>query len=238
MATAVAATASVITRPTFTLADRIKIQQQRIREKDYIVLGRLSAVLFEAQRNISGFSQSRPRYANREQQAEFARNPQNAAMAPFSESQSVLWQSTTLDWLQPKNGPLLARSKDRRDLLLPEGLPALPDIPDPRWTPEHTYSACPKGNSGCSKCIAPRIPQRLTGCPIVGDRVRDKITARNGHIFGILHPITLLSFVANGPDGVGHFAKIRGHVDQSDGTHMALLIDDEMHGYFVGGTFS
>jgi len=224
---------AVITRPTFTLADRMKIQRERIRDKDYIVLGRLSAVLFEAQRDTTGLSQSRARYANSNQPKLVSE-----AMKPFSEKQSVLWQSTTLDWLQPKNGPLLARSKDHRDLLLPEGLKPLPDIPDPHWVPDHALQMCPKGKSGCSRCIAPRIPQKLTGCPVVGDRVRDKIISRQGQVFGILHPIILLSFVAYGPDGQGHFAKIHGGVDQADGTHLALLISDEMEGYFVGGTFS
>ena len=211
----------------------MKIQQQRIREKDYIVLGRLSAIVFEAQRSTVGLSASRPRYDNPLQAGEVPE-----AMKPFSERQAVLWQSITLDWLQPRNGPLLARSRDGMDLLLPQGLTALPDIPDPRWMPKHAHSVCPKGPRGCHGCIAPRIKQLLTGCPVVGDRVRDKITSRDGHVFGILHPVTFLSFVATGSDGSGHFAKIRGGVNQADGTHAALLIDDDMHGFFVGGTFS
>lgn len=223
---------TLITKPTFTLIERLRIQQQRIREKDYIPIGRLTAVLFEAQRDISGFSQSRPRYVN----AMPGTLPD--ALKPFSEKQNVLWQSTTLDWLDYKRSPLIAQSRDHKDLLLPHGLTPLPDIPDPRWVPAHALSVCPRGKDGCSRCVAPRIPQRLTGCPIVGDRVRDKITSRNGHVFGVLHPVIDLCVMVNGPDGFAHFTHIRGRVDQADGTHMALLIDDEMHGFFVGGTFA
>jgi hypothetical protein len=224
---------ALVTPSTFTLADRLKIQKQRIHDKDYIVLGRLSAVLFEAQRSTVGLSQSLPRYDNPNQ-------PKLVpdAMKPFSEKQTELWQSTTLDWLQPSKGPILARSKDGRDWLLPQGLTALPDLPDPRWMPGHAFAICPKGKAGCSKCIPPRIPQKLVGCPVVGDRVRHKITERNGHVWGILHPVILLSFVANGPDGQGHWAKARGNYSQADGMHPAMLIDDELHAYFVGGTFS
>jgi hypothetical protein len=214
----------------------MKIQQQRIRDREYFVLGRLSAVLFEAQRSTAGLSGSRPRYDNASQAGQAGQVQE--AMKPFSERQAVLWQSITLDWLQPKNGPLLARSRDGVDLLLPQGLTPLPDIPDPRWVPSHAHSVCPKGPRGCSGCMAPRIKQLLTGCPVVGDRVRDKITSRDGHVFGILHPVTFISFVASGPDGGGHFAKIRGGVNQADGTHAALLIDDDNRGFFVGGTFS
>jgi hypothetical protein len=241
-----AAAPAIFDRPTFTLADRLKIQAQRIREKDYIIIGRVTAIHWEAQRNISGFSQSRPRYGHPDQPKLLAdavakrlmTQRQADAVKPFSEKQNVLWQSTTLDWLDGKRGPILARSRDQKDLLLPQGLTPLPDIPDPRWVPKHSDSVCPSGPRGCSGCIAPRIPQKLVGCPIVGDRVEDKITARNGHVFGILHPILELSVVAFGPDGLGHFLRIRGAVDQIDQTHPALLIDDEMRGFLVGGTFS
>jgi hypothetical protein len=214
--------AAVITKPTFTLADRLKIQQQRFRDKDYIVVGRLTSVIFEAQRDIRGLSQSRKRYANAEQH-----KYTTEAMAPFSEKQALLWASITLDWLTHKNAPMIAVSRDRRDLLLPNGMAPLPPIPDPRWTPKDATS------------IAPRIPQLLTGCPVVGDRVRDKITARDGQVYGIIHPVIELCIMLMGAGGT--FARIRGGVDPSDGTHLALLIDDsnplEMQGYFVGGRF-
>jgi hypothetical protein len=214
--------ASVLTRPTFTLADRLKIQQQRMRDRDYIVIGRLTTVVFEAQRNISGLSQSRPRYTNSEQ----SKNMQDA-MKPFSEKQTVLWSSITLDWLTHKKAPLIAISRDRQDLLFPQGLTPLPDIPDPRWVPKDADELCP------------RIPQRLTGCPVVGDRVRDKIKGRDGRTYGIIHPVLELCVMLAGVQG--GFGRITGGVDPGDGTHLALLIDDsnpeQMHGYFVGGKF-
>lgn len=216
------ATAAVLTKPTFTLADRLRIQQQRALERDYIPVGRLTAVVFEAQRDTRGLSESRARYSNRKQAES---TPE--ALKPFSEKQTVLWSSITLDWLSHKNAPLLAISRDRQDLLLPHGLTPLPDIPDPRWTPKHANDT------------VPRIPQLLTGCPVVGDRVRDKITDRQGRIYGVIHPVLELSIMLSGVSG--GFGRIRGAVDPSDGTHLALLIDDsnphQMRAYFVGGKF-
>lgn len=212
------AATAIVTKPTLTLADRLKIQQDRVRDKDYIAIGRLTSVLFEAQRDTSGFSQSRPRYHNADQA-----KAMSDALKPFSEKQTVLWCSITLDWLTHKNAPLIAISRDRKDLLLPQGMTRLPDIPDPRWVPQQASDVCP------------RIPQLLTGCPVVGDRVRDKITARDGRVYGVLHPIVELCVMLAGVQG--GFGRIRGRVDPSDGTHLALLIDDAMHGYFVGGRF-
>jgi len=230
---------SVLTRPTFTLADRLKIQQQRFVDRDYIAVGRLTSVVFEAQRNLAGFSQSRPRYYNAEQAKQFAEHPEYEAMKPFSEAQAKLWASCTLDWLTHKSAPILVISRDRKDLLLPSGLGMLPPIPNPLWVSEHARQACPNSKDGCSGCVAPRIPQLLTGCPIVGDRVRDKITARDGRVYGILHPVLELCVMLMGAKGT--FARISGKVDPADGSHLALLIDDSdprnLQGYFVGGRF-
>jgi hypothetical protein len=217
------ASAAVLTRPTFTLADRLKIQQEAARDRDYIVVGRLTSVVFEAQRNTRGLSGSRPRYLNSEQA-----KGMSDAMKPFSEKQLTLWASITLDWLTHKNAPLLAISRDRKDLLLPNGMTPLPPIPDPRWVPKDAGE------------IAPRIPQLLTGCPVVGDRVTDKITSRDGRVYGVLHPILELCVMLSS-GGQGTFGKITGGVDAADGTHLALLIDDsnpeQLRGYFVGGRF-
>lgn len=217
------ATAAVVTKPTFRLADRMKIQDQLIRERRYTVVGRLTSVLFEGQRKMKGFSQARPRYQNREQEKQLA----GTTMAPFSKEQLILWSSVTLDWLTQKNAPQLAISADRQDLLLPFGLTPLPPIPDPRWTPKNAND------------IAPRIPQRLTGCPVVGDRVRDMLKDRTGHVYGVLHPIMQLQIMLAGVQG--GFGRIMGGVDPADGTHLALVIDDAnpefLRAYFVGGRF-
>jgi hypothetical protein len=218
-----AAAPSLITKPTFTLADRLRIQQQRITDRDYIVIGRLTTVVFEAQRDTRGLSQSRKRWSNPHQEKHTSE-----AMAPFSKRQAELWASITLDWLTHKHAPLIAVSRDRKDLILPNGLGVLPAIPDPRWTPKKAGD------------VAPRIPQLLTGCPVVGDRVTDKITARDGHVYGVIHPVLELCIMLAGVNGT--FGRIRGGVDPADGTHLALLIDDsnphQLQGNFVGGRFS
>jgi hypothetical protein len=214
--------ASILTRPTFTLADRLRIQQEAARDRQYIPIGRLTSVVFEAQRSTRGLSGSRPRYVRAGQEKS---TPE--AMKPFSERQTVLWASITLDWLTHKNAPLLAVSRDRKDLLFPHGLTPLPPIPDPRWVPKDATD------------IAPRIPQLLTGCPVVGDRVTDKITNRQGRVYGVIHPVTELCVMLMHAGGA--FGRITGHVDPADGTHLALLIDDSdpthLEAYFVGGRF-
>ena len=215
---------TLITKPTFKLADRIKFQNDTVRDKNYITVGRLTSIVFEAQRDIEGFSQSQSRYQSAEQARQMAGQP---GLQPFSEKQAILWASITLDWLNHKNAPVLAISRDRQDMLLPNGMTPLPDIPDPRWAPKSAGE------------IAPRIPQLLTGCPVVGDRVRDKITARDGRVYGVLHPILELCVMLGGAQG--GFGRIKGGVDPSDGTHLALLIDDsnpnQLIAHFVGGRF-
>jgi hypothetical protein len=216
-------TAVMRSKTTFRLADRMKIQDELIRDRRYTVVGRLTSVLFEGQRDLKGLSQARPRYANAEQAKQLAGTP----MAPFSKEQLILWSSVTLDWLTNKNAPQIAISADRHDLLLPFGLTPLPKIPDPRWMPKTATE------------VAPRIPQLLTGCPVVGDRVRDMLKDREGKIYGVLHPIITLQVMLGGAQG--GFGKISCGVDPSDATHMALVIDDSnpgsMRAYFVGGKF-
>ena len=215
---------AVITKPVFTLADRLKIQQSTARDRQYIVIGKLTSVVFEAQRSTVGFSQSRARWHNSRQARELKDQP---GLHPFSEAQAKLWASVTLDWLSHTNAPVLAISRDQKDLLLPMGMTPLPKIPDPRWVPK-------KANEVCR-----RIPQLLVGCPVVGDRVRDKITARDGRVYGVIHPILELCVMLGGK--LGGFARIRGGVDPADGTHLSLLIDDSnpehLEAYFVGGRF-
>lgn len=231
------AAAHTIIKSNFRLADRIKIQQETIRAKQYIVIGRLTSLVFEAQRSLAGYSQSRARWHNKRQARELANQP---GLHPMSESQAVLWAGITLDWLTNKNAPVLAISRDQQDLLLPFGLTPLPAIPDPRWTPAHAQHLCPKSTkTGCKGCVAPRIPQSLVGCPVVGDRVRDKITARDGRTFGVIHPVKELCVILGGSQG--GFGAIHGLVDRTEGTHLSLLLDDSdpdrMEGYFVGGRF-
>jgi len=228
--------AAIVTPNPFTLADRIKIQQQTMRTQGYVIIGRLTSVVFEAQRSTAGISQSRARWNNARQATELRDQP---GLHPFSEVQAKLWASITLDWLTHKNAPLIAISRDQRDLLLPRGLTPLPPIPDPRWTPKHAQQACPNSKKGCKDCVAPRIAQRLTGCPVVGDRVRDVIKARDGSMFGVIHPIREMCVMLGGQQG--GFGTIKGAVEPSDGTHLSLLIDDsnpeQLEAYFVGGRF-
>jgi hypothetical protein len=228
---------NVIVKTNFKLADRIKIQQQTIRDKNYIVVGRLTSIVFEAQRSTAGLSQSHARWNNAKQASELANQP---GLHPFSERQAVLWAGITLDWLTHKDAPILAISRDQQDLLLPFGLTALPPIPDPRWVPRHARQACPKSlKHGCKGCVTQRISQKLVGCPVVGDRVRDMIKDREGRTYGVIHPLKEMCLMLGGAQG--GFGKIRGGANAIDGTHLSLLIDDSdpehLEGYFLGGRF-
>ena len=232
-----AASAHVIVTSSFKLADRIKIQLETLRAKRYTVIGRLTTIVFEAQRSTSGYSQSQARWHNARQAKELKNQP---GLHPMSERGAVLWSGISLDYLHHSNAPLIAISHDQQDLLLPNGLNPLPAIPDPRWVPSHAQHSCPKSTkNGCKGCVPPRIPQLLVGCPVVGDRVRDKITARDGHVYGVIHPVRELCVVQGGSQGA--FGKIRSVANPLDGTHLSLLLDDQnpeqMEGYFVGGRF-
>lgn len=232
------ASASVLIKSQFRLADRIKIQLQTIRDKQYIIVGRLTSLVFEAQRSTAGYSQSHARWHSNRQARELANQP---GLHPFSEAQAVLWSGITLDWMGHKNAPVIAISRDQQDLLLPFGLTPLPAIPDPRWMPRHAQHACPKSTkTGCKGCVPPRIPQLLVGCPVVGDRVRDKITARDGRTYGVIHPVREIALMLGGAQG--GFGTIKSSANPLDGTHLSLLIDDsnpeQLEAYFVGGRFS
>jgi hypothetical protein len=206
---------AVITGPAWTLADRLKTQQERNRNQEWLRVGRLTTVVLERQMSTKGLSQSKPRFSN----PKAAKQNINEAMMPFSEWQAQAWSKLTLDWLTYKNGPMLAISRDRHDLLLPHGVTPLPNIPDPSW-----YPKAGRGD------IAPRVPQLLE------DRAYGILPARNGQRFLVFQPvIELCVFVGQGNGG---FGRIRCMTDPSDHTHSALLIDpDSMQGYFVGGSF-
>lgn len=217
------ATAALITKPTFTLADRLRIQQDRIRNMEYTKIGKLTTVVMERQISTRGMSQSQPRWANPEQ-AKIHERDKNF-QPPFSEWQANAWVQLTLDWLHHRNGPLLAISRDRNDLLLPFGMNPLPDIPDPIWIPKLAGDT------------APRIEQNLEA------RACGQIRDRRGRMFLIFQPLTELCVcIGSGKDS--GFGKIKCMTDPADCTHSALLVDPHpidrdgrMQAHFVGGSF-
>jgi hypothetical protein len=214
------ATPAIVTRSGITLTDRIRIQQQRIRDREYTRIGKLTCVVWEGQRSTAGSSQS----------SELA--------GAFSKWQRKTWCAITLDWLTHLNAPILAISKDRNDLLIPFKLPPLPDIPDPRWTGHKVAPA-----ADCKDAQIPRIAQLLAGCPVVGDRacgtIKDRISGKSYLIF---QPLSELQVMCGGGKESG-FGRIRCTTDPADHTHAALLINSEpdsagmMEAYFVGGAF-
>jgi hypothetical protein len=211
---------SIICKPTFTLTDRIRIQQQRIQDRDYVRIGKLTCVVWEAQRSTAGSSQS------------------SDVTGAFSKWQRKTWSSMTLDWLSHNNAPIIAISRDRNDLLIPFKLPPLPDIPDPRWS---GFKKAPAAD--CVNPQVPRIPQLLANCPVVGDRACGRITDRvSGKTYLIFQPLTELQVMCGGGKESG-FGRIKCGTDPADRTHSALLVNIEpdnegrLEAYFVGGSF-
>ncbi len=219
-----AAAPAIITRNTFTLTDKLKIQQQRIRDKQYVRVGPLTTIVIERQLPTAGISQSKPRWQNREQEKIFNRDKNFAA--PFSQWQMENWVLLTLDWLTHTKAPQLAVSADRNDLLLPMGLTPLPSIPDPLWTPK-------KGGD-----IAPRVEQKLESRAC--GRIQDRIS---GKWFLVFQPLTeLMVLCGKGKDS--GFGRIRCVTDPATRLHPSLLINPDpmdrfgnLEAYFASGAF-
>lgn len=217
---------AIITTSGVTLTDRLRIQQERIRNREYVQIGRLTTVVWEGQRSTKGFSRA-------------GEDPAGlGSMSPFTKWQKKTWASLTLDWLTHKNAPILAISRDRNDLLLPFKLPPLPDIPHPRWAgPKVAPAATSKGVE------VPRIAQLFAGCPVVGDRACGTIKDRiSGKTFLIFQPLTELQVMCGKGQESG-FGRIKCLTCPYDHTHSALLVNAEpdsqglWEAYFVGGSF-
>lgn len=223
--------ANIITRPTFTLADRMRIQRERIAAKEYKNIGFLTTVVQERQMSTRGLSQSRSvdRCSNPTEVGKLlSTGGIDPGMLPLSPWQMKAWALLTLDWLHHNKAPLLSISHDRNDLLLPYGLTPLPDIPDPAFVPGPVLVG--KTNE------VPRIPQLLE------DRACGQIKERSGRRWLVFQPLTELC-VTIGKGRDSGFGRIKCMTDPADRTHACLLVDpvpDDKGNYpahFVGGSF-
>jgi hypothetical protein len=212
---------AIITTSPFTLTDRLRIQQDYIRRREYVAIGKLTSVVWEGQRSARGLSQDK-----------------DLAAYAFGQWKRKAWAACTLDWLHYKKAPILAISRDRNDLLLPFKMNALPDIPDPRWT---GFTKAP--DADCTNPLVPRIPQLFAGCPVVGDRacgtIKDRISGKTYLIFQPLSELQVLC--GRGLDS--GFGRITCMTDPATHLHAALLVNCEpdsekkYEAYFVGGSF-
>ena len=221
---ATAASPAIITKGSFTLTDWIKIQQDFIRQGAYTKIGKLTCIVWEGQRSSVGMSQSR--------------DIGSGNLAGFGQWKRKTWASCTLDWLNHRNAPILAVSRDRNDLLLPFRLNRLPDIPDPRW---NGFTTAPTAD--CTKPEVPRIPQLFAGCPVVGDRACGQIKDRvSGKTYLIFQPLLELQVLCGRGKDSG-FGRISCMTDPATRLHAALLVNCEpdnegsYEAYFVGGSF-
>lgn len=213
----------VIVPQMFRLADKLRIQQQRIRDREYRNFAVLNTVVMERQLSTKGLSQAKPRWSSPEQAKIFGAGKASGADAPFSEWQANAWVNLTLDWLN-MNGPRLAISADKNDLLLPAGLAPLPKIPDPCWIPKKAGD------------IAPRIEQDL------GARASGRIYDRSGKMFLLFQPLTELCVLVGGEKG--GFGRIRCTTDPTTKLHACLLVNPDpmdakgnLEAYFASGAF-
>jgi hypothetical protein len=212
---------AIITKSSFTLTDRLRIQQDFIRRGDYLKIGKLTCIVWEGQRSTRGFSQDK-----------------DLAQSAFGQWKRKAWASCTLDWLNHRNAPILAVSRDRNDLLLPFRMNRLPDIPDPRW---RGFEKAP--DASCTKPEIPRIAQLFAGCPVVGDRACGTIKDRiSGKTFLIFQPLTELQVLCGRGRDSG-FGRISCMTDPATRLHAALLVNTDpdnegsYEAYFVGGSF-
>ena len=225
------ASAAVIIRETFTLTDKLKIQQQRIRDREYVNFAILTTIVIERQLPTKGISQSKPRWQNAEQEKlynESARMTGTANFdAPFSQWQMDSWVLLTLDWLTHKKAQPIAISKDKNDLLLPRGLAPLPRIPDPLWLPKKAGD------------IAPRVEQKLE------DRACGRIRNREGKWFLVFQPLTELCVTIGSADPKkSPWGRIKCVTDPATHLHASLLVNPDpmdrfgnLEAYFASGSF-
>jgi hypothetical protein len=215
---------SIVTKGSFTLTDRLKIQQDFIRRGEYTKIGKLTCIVWEGQRSSVGMSQSR--------------DLGSGAFSGFGQWKRKTWASCTLDWLNHHNAPILAVSRDRNDLLLPFRMNKLPDIPDPRWK---GFTKAP--GADCTNPEVPRIPQLFAGCPVVGDRACGQIKDRiSGKTYLIFQPLLELQVLCGRGKDSG-FGRISCMTDPATRLHAALLVmiepdsEGSYEAYFVGGSF-
>lgn len=216
--------AHIITGSPISLTDRLRIQQECIRQGNYTKIGKLTSVVWEGQKSSAGMSQEN--------------DIGRGIMAGFGKWKRTAWASCTLDWLNHINAPILAVSRDRNDLLLPFKMNALPPIPDPRW---NGFATAPAPD--CKKPEIPRIAQSFVGCPVVGDRACGTIKDRvSGKTYAIFQPLTEMQVMC-GAGKVSGFGRIRWITCPATRLHGALLVmiepdsDGKYEAYFVGGSF-
>lgn len=202
---------NIITRPSLTVADTMKLQREIIRARRYVQLGWLLTVKLERQLRVAGLSQTD------ETQRKPAGMPQESwnTMKPFTRAETEAWTLTTLDFLHQDKAPVIARSIDTGELLFPQGFRPLPDIPDPRFV-----------RTGPGD-IPPRVPQRLE------ERACGVIKTRDKREYILCQPVTSLCVLT--PHNGGWPLTITGLV-AADGSRPALLVNPESgSAYLVRG---
>lgn len=129
-------------------------------------------------------------------------------------------------------GPLLAISKDFGDLLLPDGIRPLPEIPDPTWQPP------PIRQPTQEQLADPNWHPPVTKPPMVKQSWLD----RPCHSFGagkevwvVYQPIVEVWFR---PFGVPTYAHVKCNPTAWGGKRTALLVQPETgKAHFYGGVF-
>jgi hypothetical protein len=181
-----------LTGNTLQARDVMKIKARRVKDDDYTIVGKVMTIVLEASRNVS------------------VPDPGITARVGL-----------TLEWLNAKNGPVLAvggvgNHIDHGDLILPFPVPALPMIPDPRYQRKSLEDPLP-----------PRIAQPLE------ERACGKIRGKDGSTFLVFSPV---EDILVQPNGVNGFMRIEGRTNPADGTKLTFLWHVESGaGFFVGG---
>jgi len=129
-------------------------------------------------------------------------------------------------------GPLLAISKDFADLLLPDGIRPLPDIPDPTWIP-------PAFKQPTAEQLAdPKWKPAAITPPMVKQSWLDRPCSTFGagkEVWIVYQPIIQVWFR---PFGVATYAHVTCKPTAWTGKRTALLVQPETgKAHFYGGVF-
>jgi len=193
-----------------------------------VITGRSTSAEDILKRQRAAIAKGRFMVAGRIMAIKFDRDGDAREFAPGTPDISKL----TLEWNR-KTYPVLAFNSEL-GMLLPLGLPALPDIPDPSWKPPTIAS--PHGNGDLiadPDARAPMISQsyseHASGRFEVG--WMKKIT------YLVFQPILQIAYIAAAPaDKKSSFKIVTGlRNDQDDRYPMLLYNPASQHAYFLGG---
>lgn len=135
-----------------------------------------------------------------------------------------------LDW--QNSGPMLAMSLDQQDLLFPDGMAKLPQIPDPTWTPPE-LKRFDDGSTEADRrdWVAPQPP-------LLHQSWQERAVGRfmaSGETWLVFQPVTQICYR---PLGIPTYGFVTCQPSAWTNTTMALIVNENtMQAHLYGGRF-